>query len=170
MTSTSYLIEDFKELLKDYEYLKADNKWCRGEMALREELTEKYMQSKTISVKYMYESDRWFRDNINGYVKNWIIENHSWHNYESMMAEDDEWITFYHKGRAYDINVFIPDDIEDASYKDIRAVAYGVKYDGVSLSVNMDNECILIKEDIIPSKRRMDQQDIINETKRGGSS
>ena len=168
MTDTSYMIEDFKELLKDYEYLKADNAWCRGEMTLREELTEKYTQPKTIDVKWLYTTDRWFRDNINGFVKQWIVDNHSWHNYESMMAEDDEWITFYHKGRAYDINVYIPDDLEDADFTDIRAVAYGVTFDGVSLHCDMENEHVL--KDIIPSRRRMDQQDIINGTKRGDTN
>tara|TARA_R110000751_G_scaffold150464_1_gene255402 strand:+ start:365 stop:865 length:501 start_codon:yes stop_codon:yes gene_type:complete len=165
MTDTSYMIEDFKELLKDYEYLKADNAWCRGEMTLREELTEKYMQPKTIDVKWLYTTDRWFRDNINSFVKQWIVDNHSWHNFESDMAEDDEWITFYHKGRAYDINVYIPDDLVDADFTDIRAVAYGVKFDGVSLQCDMENEHVL--KDVIPSRRRMDQQDIINKTKRG---
>ena len=168
MTDTSYMIEDFKELLKDYEYLKADNAWCRGEMTLREELTEKYTQPKTIDVKWLYTTDRWFRDNINGFVKQWIVDNHSWHNYESDMAEDDEWITFYHKGRAYDINVYIPDDLVDADFTDIRAVAYGVKFDGVSLQCDMENEHVL--KDVIPSRRRMDQQDIINETKRGDTN
>ena len=45
---------------------------------------------------------------------------------------------------------------------------YGVKYDGVSLSADMENEHVL--KDIIPSRRRMDQQDIINETIRGDRS
>ena len=149
MTSTSYMLEDFKELLKDYEYLKADNAWCRGEMTLREELTEKYMQPKTIDVKWLYTTDRWFRDNINGHVKNWILQN-------AMTCEDDEWDTFYHKGRAYDINIYIPDDIDEPDYTDIRAVAYGVKFDGVSLQCDMENECILSRQDIHPSKRLMD--------------
>ena len=147
MTSTSYMIEDFKELLKDYEYLKADNSWCRGEMALREELTEKYMSPKTIDVTWLYTTDRWFHDSINGYVKQWILEN-------AMTCEDDEWETFSYKGRDYDINIHIPDDIDEPDYTDIRAVAYGVKFNGVSLSADMENECVL--KDVMPSKRLMD--------------
>lgn len=140
-------LEDFKALLEDYEYLKADNEWLRKEMKKREELTKLYMDTKYEDVEDKYINDKAFRKAINQYVKQWIIDN-------SCTCEADEWDTFYWNGRAYDLNIFVSDDVYEPSIEDVQAVVYAVGFDGVSLNCDTSNGCVMV--DFRPTAKELD--------------
>lgn len=130
-------LEDLKLLIEDYEYLKADNAWLRKEMNKREELTKLYMDTKYEDVEEKYINDKAFRKAINQYVKQWIIDN-------SCTCECDEWDTFYWNGRAYDLNIFVSDDVYEPSVEDVQAVVYAVGFDGVRLNCDTSNGCVMV--------------------------
>ena len=140
-------LEDLKLLIEDYEYLKADNAWLRKEMNKREELTKLYMDTKYEDVEDKYINDKAFRKAINQYVKQWIIDN-------SCTCEADEWDTFYWNGRAYDLNIFVSDDVYAPSIEDVQAVVYAVGFDGVSLNCDTSNGCVMV--DFRPTAKELD--------------
>ena len=140
-------LEDLKLLIEDYEYLKADNAWLRKEMKKREELTKLYMDTKYEDVEDKYINDKAFRKAINQYVKQWIIDN-------SCTCEADEWDTFYWNGRAYDLNIFVSDDVYEPSIEDVQAVVYAVGFDGVSLNCDTSNGCVMV--DFRPTAKELD--------------
>jgi DNA mismatch repair ATPase MutL len=140
-------LEDLKLLIEDYEYLKADNAWLRKEMNKREELTKLYMDTKYEDVEEKYINDKAFRKAINQYVKQWIIDN-------SCTCEADEWDTFYWNGRAYDLNIFVSDDVYEPSVEDVQAVVYAVGFDGVSLNCDTSNGCVMV--DFRPTAKELD--------------
>lgn len=100
-----------------------------------------------MDVEHKYVTDKRFKKAINKYVSNWILEEIT---QRSDLEED--WITFGWQGKYYDINVFVPDDIFDPEYTDIRAVAYGLTLDddGVNLTMNTEDECVMV--DYLPSR------------------
>ena len=140
-------LEDLKLFIEDYEYLKADNAWLRKEMKKREELTKLYMDTKYEDVEDKYINDKAFRKAINQYVKQWIIDN-------SCTCEADEWDTFYWNGRAYDLNIFVNDDVYAPSIEDVQAVVYAVGFDGVSLNCDTSNGCVMV--DFRPTTKELD--------------
>lgn len=140
-------VKDFKELLENYEYYKGEIAWLRKEMKKREELTKLYMDTKYEDVEDKYINDKAFRKAINQYVKQWIIDN-------SCTCEADEWDTFYWKGKAYDLNIFVSDDVYEPSIEDVQAVVYAVGFDGVSLNCDTSNGCVMV--DFRPTAEELD--------------
>ena len=128
---------DMQDLISSSERDKREIAWLRGEMEKREELTKKYMDSKYEDVEDKYIKDTKFRKAINEYVKQWIVDN-------ACTCECDEWETFYWKGRAYDLNIFVSDDVEEPTVHDVQAVVYAVGFDGVSLNCDTSNGCIMV--------------------------
>ena len=131
------LAVEMQDLITSSERDKREIAWLRGEMEKREELTKKYMDSKYEDVEDKYIKDTKFRKAINEYVKQWIIDN-------ACTCECDEWETFYWKGRAYDLNIFVNDDVEEPTVHDVQAVVYAVGFDGVSLNCDTSNGCVMV--------------------------
>ena len=131
------LAVEMQDLISSSERDKREIAWLRGEMEKREELTKKYMDSKYEDVEDKYIKDTKFRKAINEYVKQWIVDN-------ACTCECDEWETFYWKGRAYDLNIFVSDDVEEPTVHDVQAVVYAVGFDGVSLNCDTSNGCIMV--------------------------
>lgn len=131
------LAVEMQDLISSSERDKREIAWLRGEMEKREELTKKYMDSKYEDVEDKYIKDTKFRKAINEYVKQWIVDN-------ACTCECDEWETFYWKGRAYDLNIFVSDDVEEPTVHDVQAVIYAVGFDGVSLNCDTSNGCIMV--------------------------
>lgn len=131
------LAVEMQDLISSSERDKREIAWLRGEMEKREELTRKYMDSKYEDVEDKYIKDTKFRKAINEYVKAWIVEN-------ACTCECDEWVTFYWKGRAYDLNIFVNDDVEEPTVHDVQAVVYAVGFDGVSLNCDTSNGCVMV--------------------------
>ena len=137
LTLMERLAVEMQDLISSSERDKREIAWLRGEMEKREELTRKYMDSKYEDVEDKYIKDTKFRKAINEYVKQWIVDN-------ACTCECDEWETFYWKGRAYDLNIFVSDDVEEPTVHDVQAVIYAVGFDGVSLNCNTSNGCIMV--------------------------
>ncbi len=131
------LAVEMQDLISSSERDKREIAWLRGEMEKREELTKKYMDSKYEDVEDKYIKDTKFRKAINEYVKQWIVDN-------ACTCECDEWETFYWKGRAYDLNIFVSDDVEEPTVHDVQAVVYAVGFDGVSLNCDTSNGCVMV--------------------------
>ena len=131
------LAVEMQDLISSSERDKREIAWLRGEMEKREELTRKYMDSKYEDVEDKYIKETKFRKAINEYVKQWIVDN-------ACTCECDEWETFYWKGRAYDLNIFVNDDVEEPTVHDVQAVIYAVGFDGVSLNCDTSNGCIMV--------------------------
>lgn len=131
------LAVEMQDLISSSERDKREIAWLRGEMEKREELTKKYMDSKYEDVEDKYIKDTKFRKAINEYVKQWIVDN-------ACTCECDEWETFYWKGRAYDLNIFVSDDVEEPTVHDVQAVIYAVGFDGVSLNCDTSNGCVMV--------------------------
>ncbi len=131
------LAVEMQDLITSSERDKREIAWLRGEMNKREELTKKYMDSKYEDVEDKYIKDTKFRKAINEYVKQWIIDN-------ACTCECDEWETFYWKGRAYDLNIFVNDDVEEPTVHDVQATVYAVGFDGVSLNCDTSNGCVMV--------------------------
>jgi hypothetical protein len=100
-------------------------------------VNKKYMDSKYEDVEDKYIKDTKFRKAINEYVKQWIVDN-------ACTCECDEWDTFYWKGRAYDLNIFVKDDVEEPTVHDVQATVYAVGFDGVSLNCDTSNGCVMV--------------------------
>jgi len=137
LTLMERLAVEMQDLISSSERDKREIAWLRGEMEKREELTRKYMDSKYEDVEDKYINDTKFRKAINEYVKQWIVDN-------ACTCECDEWETFYWKGRAYDLNIFVSDDVEEPTVHDVQAVIYAVGFDGVSLNCDTSNGCIMV--------------------------
>ena len=137
LTLMERLAVEMQDLISSSERDKREIAWLRGEMEKREELTRKYMDSKYEDVEDKYIKDTKFRKAINEYVKQWIVDN-------ACTCECDEWETFYWKGRAYDLNIFVNDDVEEPTVHDVQAVIYAVGFDGVSLNCDTSNGCIMV--------------------------
>ena len=137
LTLMERLAVEMQDLITSSERDKREIAWLRGEMEKREELTKKYMDSKYEDVEDKYIKDTKFRKAINEYVKQWIIDN-------ACTCECDEWETFYWKGKAYDLNIFVNDDVEEPTVHDVQAVVYAVGFDGVSLNCDTSNGCVMV--------------------------
>jgi hypothetical protein len=137
LTLMERLAVEMQDLITSSERDKREIAWLRGEMEKREELTKKYMDSKYEDVEDKYIKDTKFRKAINEYVKQWIVDN-------ACTCECDEWETFYWKGRAYDLNIFVKDDVEEPTVHDVQAVVYAVGFDGVSLNCDTSNGCVMV--------------------------
>ena len=137
LTLMERLAVEMQDLITSSERDKREIAWLRGEMEKREELTKKYMDSKYEDVEDKYIKDTKFRKAINEYVKQWIIDN-------ACTCECDEWETFYWKGRAYDLNIFVNDDVEEPTVHDVQATVYAVGFDGVSLNCDTSNGCVMV--------------------------
>ena len=137
LTLMERLAVEMQDLISSNERDKREIAWLRGEMEKREELTKKYMDSKYEDVEDKYIKDTKFRKAINEYVKQWIIDN-------ACTCECDEWETFYWKGKAYDLNIFVNDDVEEPTVHDVQAVVYAVGFDGVSLNCDTSNGCVMV--------------------------
>ena len=137
LTLMERLAVEMQDLISSSERDKREIAWLRGEMEKREELTRKYMDSKYEDVEDKYIKETKFRKAINEYVKQWIVDN-------ACTCECDEWETFYWKGRAYDLNIFVNDDVEEPTVHDVQAVIYAVGFDGVSLNCDTSNGCIMV--------------------------
>ena len=131
------LAVEMQDLISSSERDKREIAWLRKEMEKREELTKLYMDTKYEDVEDKYIKDTKFRKAINEYVKQWIID-------EAYTCECDEWETFYWKGRAYDLNIFVNDDVEEPTVHDVQAVVYAVGFDGVSLNCDTSNGCVMV--------------------------
>ena len=137
LTLMERLAVEMQDLISSNERDKREIAWLRGEMEKREELTKKYMDSKYEDVEDKYIKDTKFRKAINEYVKQWIVDN-------ACTCECDEWETFYWKGKAYDLNIFVNDDVEEPTVHDVQAVVYAVGFDGVSLNCDTSNGCVMV--------------------------
>ena len=147
LTLMERLAVEMQDLITSSERDKREIAWLRGEMEKREELTRKYMDSKYEDVEDKYIKDTKFRKAINEYVKQWIIDN-------ACTCECDEWETFYWKGKAYDLNIFVNDDVEEPTVHDVQAVVYAVGFDGVSLNCDTSNGCVMV--DFRPTAKELD--------------
>ena len=137
LTLMERLAVEMQDLITSSERDKREIAWLRGEMEKREELTKKYMDSKYEDVEDKYIKDTKFRKAINEYVKQWIVDN-------ACTCECDEWETFYWKGRAYDLNIFVKDDVVEPTVHDVQATVYAVGFDGVSLNCDTSNGCVMV--------------------------
>ena len=130
------LAVEMQDLISSNERDKREIAWLRKEMEKREELTKLYMDTKYEDVEDKYIKDTKFRKAINEYVKQWIIDN-------ACTCECDEWATFYWNGKAYDLNIFVKDDVEEPTVHDVQAVVYAVGFDGVNLNCDTSNGCVM---------------------------
>ena len=130
------LAVEMQDLISSNERDKREIAWLRKEMERREELTKLYMDTKYEDVEDKYIKDTKFRKAINEYVKQWIIDN-------ACTCECDEWATFYWNGKAYDLNIFVKDDVEEPTVHDVQAVVYAVGFDGVNLNCDTSNGCVM---------------------------
>jgi hypothetical protein len=108
-----------------------------------------------MDVEHKYVTDKRFKKAINKYVKQWILDHIKGHLYHTWAWEEEDFITFGWQGKYYDINVFVPDDIDEPAIDDIRAVAYGLTLDddGVNLTMNTEDECVMV--DYLPSQEEI---------------
>ena len=130
------LTVEMQDLISSNERDKREIAWLRGEMQKREELTKLYMDTKYEDVEDKYVKDTKFRKAINEYVKQWIVDN-------ACTCEADEWDTFYWNGKAYDLNIFVSNDVEEPTVHDVQAVVYAVGFDGVNLNCDTSNGCVM---------------------------
>ena len=137
LTLMERLAVEMQDLISSNERDKREIAWLRKEMEKREELTKLYMDTKYEDVEDKYIKDTKFRKAINEYVKQWIVDN-------ACTCECDEWETFYWKGKAYDLNIFVNDDVEEPTVHDVQAVVYAVGFDGVSLNCDTSNGCVMV--------------------------
>ena len=147
LTLMERLAVEMQDLISTSERDKREIAWLRKEMEKREELTKLYMDTKYEDVEEKYINDKAFRKAINQYVKQWIIDN-------SCTCEADEWDTFYWNGRAYDLNIFVSDDVYEPSVEDVQATVYAVGFDGVSLNCDTSNGCVMV--DFRPTAKELD--------------